>query len=172
MVSAELRGDGDGRAVLVTCIVVTFVAVFVMVSVLWLEAVSTGKGSGSPRVLLDFLAQHSATTLHDDHHTWIPPNPTTASEKAEAKAGLRDLVARHQKSVGETSTMFQLLMVKVLAAVMVDEITIRKRIGAHCLINGSNPKERWPELIEDVCATLLPASHYQPPPPLVSSVIC
>ena len=67
---------------------------------------------------------------------------------------------------------WHMLMVKVLAAVMVDMITIHGHVGARCLITGSNPQERWPELLEDVRATLLPASHCLPPPVSVSSAIC
>jgi hypothetical protein len=54
--------------------------------------------------------------MHASHHVWIPPRPTTASEKAEARAGLRDLAARQQQSVAKTSAFFQMLLLQAMVS--------------------------------------------------------
>jgi hypothetical protein len=105
--------EHSARLVLVTCIVASFVFPFFILFLLWID---NGQSMGSPRVLLDFLAQHSTTQMHASHHVWIPPRPTTASEKAEARAGLRDLAARQQQSVAKTSAFYQALLLKVIVS--------------------------------------------------------
>jgi hypothetical protein len=105
--------EDNARLVLVTCIVTSFVLPFFILFLLWID---NGQSMGSPRVLLDFLAQHSTTQMHASHHVWIHSRPTTASEKAEARAGLRDLAARQQQSVAKTSAFFQALLLKVIVS--------------------------------------------------------
>jgi hypothetical protein len=107
--------EGSTRLLLVICIVAAFVISLFFLGVSWVE---NGQSSAAPRVLLDFLAQHShnKTQLHAGHHIWIPPRPTTASEKAEARAGLRDLAARQQQSVAKTSAFFQMLLLQAMVS--------------------------------------------------------